>query len=319
MKSETILPLPTLWGKVRDFSRKVIIFLIIIRLSLSAILLPYLISSFTSFQPTYKSYIITEDKSKQKIDDYIAKLEEEGYKNLSFVPKKAEPIINIKQKEFLDNFSFYADYVELIDTKENNKYLFKNEEESQTFLKQLKKYKKADYQQENIKTFVNNETSQETLNTIIIAKNTKAKKEEEQLKQKRILTQNITVRSQPVDRGDMGLVNYALQFQGNPYIHGGVSLTNGADCSGFVQTIYATYGISLPRTSAEQSRCGYAVAYDQLQPGDLIFYSGNGGYSVTHVAIYIGNGQIIHAQTPAKGIGVTSMNIMIKMGARRVN
>lgn len=99
------------------------------------------------------------------------------------------------------------------------------------------------------------------------------------------------------------VANYALQFVGNPYVWGGTSLTNGADCSGFVQSVYAAFGVSLPRTSYAQMSAGYEVSYSDAQPGDLICYGG-------HIAIYIGNGQIVHASNsapyPAGGIKVSS-------------
>lgn len=94
------------------------------------------------------------------------------------------------------------------------------------------------------------------------------------------------------------VVNYATQFVGNPYVWGGTSLTNGADCSGFVQSVYANFGVSLPRTSYEQQNAGYEVSYSDAQPGDLICYGG-------HVAIYMGNGQIVHASNSRDGIKVS--------------
>ena len=94
----------------------------------------------------------------------------------------------------------------------------------------------------------------------------------------------------------------ATQFVGNPYVYGGTSLTNGADCSGFVQSVYANFGVSLPRTSYEQMTVGTEVSYSEAQPGDLICYGG-------HVAIYLGNGQIVHASNsapyPAGGIKIS--------------
>jgi cell wall-associated NlpC family hydrolase len=95
------------------------------------------------------------------------------------------------------------------------------------------------------------------------------------------------------------VVAYATQFVGNPYVWGGTSLTNGADCSGFVQSVYANFGISLPRTSYEQMTAGVEVSYADAQPGDLICYGG-------HIAIYMGNGQIVHASNAQDGIKISS-------------
>ena len=93
--------------------------------------------------------------------------------------------------------------------------------------------------------------------------------------------------------------NPALQFVGNPYVYGGTSLTNGADCSGFTQSVYAQFGYSLPRTSYEQQNWGTEVSYADAQPGDLICYGG-------HVAIYMGNGQIVHASNSRDGIKISN-------------
>lgn len=112
--------------------------------------------------------------------------------------------------------------------------------------------------------------------------------------------------------------NYAIQFNGNPYVHGGTSLTKGADCSGFTQSVYKKFGKSLPRTVEAQSKVGTKISFSNLQPGDLVFYS-NGGSKPTHVAIYIGNGKIIHASTPKNGIKISTVNIMKKVVARRIN
>lgn len=94
------------------------------------------------------------------------------------------------------------------------------------------------------------------------------------------------------------VVDYATQFVGNPYVWGGTSLTNGADCSGFVQSVYSKFGVDLPRTSYEQQNTGKEVSYADAQPGDLICYGG-------HVAIYMGNGQIVHASNSRDGIKIS--------------
>ena len=96
------------------------------------------------------------------------------------------------------------------------------------------------------------------------------------------------------------LIEYAKQFLGNPYVYGGTSLTNGTDCSGFTMRIFEHFGYGLSRTSREQANNGTRVSLSEIQPGDLLFYSHGG--SIGHVAIYIGNGQIIHASTERTGI-----------------
>lgn len=95
------------------------------------------------------------------------------------------------------------------------------------------------------------------------------------------------------------VVDFATQFVGNPYVWGGTSLTNGADCSGFVQSVYANFGVSLPRTSYEQQNAGTEVSYADAQPGDLICYGG-------HVAIYMGDGKIVHASNSRDGIKISN-------------
>jgi cell wall-associated NlpC family hydrolase len=101
------------------------------------------------------------------------------------------------------------------------------------------------------------------------------------------------------------IVAYALQFVGNPYVWGGISLTMGADCSGFVMSVYNNFGYRLNRTSRDQALQGISVSIDQMQPGDLVFYANNG--IVNHVAIYIGNEQIVHACNKNTGVIVSSI------------
>ena len=102
----------------------------------------------------------------------------------------------------------------------------------------------------------------------------------------------------------MEICEYARQFVGNPYRWCGTSLTKGADCSGFTMAVYANYGVSLPHSSSAQANCGERIDISEVQPGDLVFY---GGKSIHHVAMYIGNGQVVHAQSSDTGIVVSSM------------
>lgn len=112
------------------------------------------------------------------------------------------------------------------------------------------------------------------------------------------------------------VASYAVQFVGNPYVYGGTSLTDGADCSGFVQSVYANFGVSLPRTAPAQSTVGYSVPVSEIQAGDIISYGYNG--NVSHSALYIGDNTIVHASTPALGIRTDSMYIMPIVSVRRV-
>jgi len=110
----------------------------------------------------------------------------------------------------------------------------------------------------------------------------------------------------------VAVAQYALQFEGNPYVYGGTSLTNGADCSGFVMSVYANFGVSLPHSSAADRTQGYKVdGLENAQPGDLICYSG-------HVALYIGNGQIVHASNKRTGIIVSQANYRKILAIRRI-
>ena len=112
------------------------------------------------------------------------------------------------------------------------------------------------------------------------------------------------------------VVNYAMQFVGGPYVYGGNSLTNGTDCSGFTKLVYANYGINLPRSAPEQAYSGVSVGLDNIMPGDLVL-SGYDGV-ICHVAIYIGNEQLVHALNSNVGIVVTSLYIMPILDVRRV-
>jgi len=104
---------------------------------------------------------------------------------------------------------------------------------------------------------------------------------------------------------------YACGFVGNPYVPGGTSLTNGADCSGFTQSVFKAYGYSIPRSSYSQRTAGKEVSFAEAQPGDIICYPG-------HVAIYMGNGRIVHASSPTNGICYGSATYRTILTIRRV-
>lgn len=114
----------------------------------------------------------------------------------------------------------------------------------------------------------------------------------------------------------VSLVQYAKQFVGNPYVWGGTSLTNGADCSGFVLSIYKKYGVSLPHSSVAQAGYGTKVSLAEAKPGDLIFYGNS--KSINHVAIYIGSGQVVHASSKRTGIKISNATYRSPVTIRRI-
>ena len=112
------------------------------------------------------------------------------------------------------------------------------------------------------------------------------------------------------------LVNYAKRFLGNPYVWGGTSLTKGADCSGFVMSVFKHFGVSLPHYSGSQAGRGTKISLSQAKPGDLVFYAKNG--VINHVAIYIGNGQVIHASSPRTGIKISNVSYRTPYCVRKI-
>ena len=117
--------------------------------------------------------------------------------------------------------------------------------------------------------------------------------------------------SAPSGSDGQAVANYACQFIGNPYVYGGSSLTNGTDCSGFVMSVYAAFGIGLPHSSSGQRGCGYEVSLSEAQPGDIVCYSG-------HVGIYVGNNTIVHASTPSSGIKYSTATYRSVLSVRRI-
>lgn len=117
--------------------------------------------------------------------------------------------------------------------------------------------------------------------------------------------------SAPSGGSGSSVASFACQFVGNPYVWGGTSLTNGADCSGFVMSVYRNFGVSLPHSSYADRSVGRAVSTSDMQPGDIVCYSG-------HVGIYAGNGQLLNASTPSTGIKYSSVNYKPILSVRRV-
>ncbi|MCR5580898.1 MAG: C40 family peptidase [Pseudobutyrivibrio sp.] len=117
--------------------------------------------------------------------------------------------------------------------------------------------------------------------------------------------------SAPSGSDGSAVVNYGSQFVGNPYVYGGSSLTNGTDCSGFVMSVYSAFGVNLPHSSSALRSVGYGVSYDEMQPGDIVCYSG-------HVGIYAGNGTLLHASTYRTGITYSNVNYKNILAIRRI-
>ncbi|MBO5470207.1 MAG: C40 family peptidase [Lachnospiraceae bacterium] len=144
---------------------------------------------------------------------------------------------------------------------------------------------------------------------ISVAEEEEIRKQKEAEEQARLAEMTSTKRQE--------IVNYALQFVGNPYVYGGTSLTNGTDCSGFTMSVYAHFGYGLPRTAAAQMQGLSSVDLSAIQPGDLLFYRGKDA-SIGHVTMYIGGGQVVHASSSTTGIIVSSVGYRTPCAAARI-
>lgn len=161
---------------------------------------------------------------------------------------------------------------------------------------------------------------QEEENAIIKAEEERRRREEEARRKAEEAKKNASGSSssggsktvpKPSGSGGAAIAQYACQFVGNPYVLGGTSLTNGADCSGFIQSVYRQFGYSIPRTSVQQRSAGREVAFSDAQPGDIICYAG-------HVAIYLGGGRIVHASNKRDGIKYGYATYRTILSVRRI-
>lgn len=300
---------------------KVIILLTTTIIGLSILLMPTIVQSDTGLLYNGEQIVGKLDFTDVVINDYVKQLKSQGYEEIRWVESPLKDMIKQQpypleslEKTIINQHIFSAKYYTI--RLHNNDYYFKTAQEKDKFIKEINKYEKVKDTSIQIFKALRSETKADTLNKAIAT--AKKNYEARLAAAKKQRASNSYIKTNSNIAWDNPIVKYAIQFKGNPYVSGGTSLTKGADCSGFTQSIYKHFGVSIPRTPAAQARSGKHVSWDQLQPGDLVFYSGNGGKSVTHVALYIGGGQIIHASTPRGGIKLSPVNIMIKMTARRV-
>jgi cell wall-associated NlpC family hydrolase len=340
MKIKDKISLPSPLRVLRD-NKKVIF------IGLAILIVPMFLGFMDSAPTNAITHITLTEQQKQDFLDKVVNTKiQEIEKQFGYVNVQARyipPLVNAEynslyninynqtiEERIIENYIFTTEYYTL--TKDNIVYYFKTQDFANQFLTEITKYGNINYTENIKRDSLNKETSQEVLDKAIAEKKAAYEKA---LAEKRAREEaarkaaaaaaakksasTTTYSYTPTGVKGQDVVNYALQFNGNPYVHGGTSLTNGADCSGFTQSVYKHFGVNLPRNAASQATFGKAVSFNDKQPGDLILYSTNGGQSVTHVAIYIGNGKIIHARTPAKGIGVTPVTGgMVVMGVRRV-
>lgn len=170
---------------------------------------------------------------------------------------------------------------------------------------------------DEIDNVVENEKSSGEIIKLAKEEEEKQKKEEEAKKKKQEVKAKSVVSDTSTNTGLASeIVNYAMQFVGNPYVYGGNSLTSGTDCSGFTSLVFKHFGITLDRTAAGQAYNGKAVSISDIRPGDLVLHGYDG--VIIHAALYIGNNQVVHALNENTGIVVTDYRIMPIISVRRV-
>lgn len=219
---------------------------------------------------------------------------------LSLLPIGEEVSVKKEQKDWIkvvyaDGHTGYvsADYVDI--RTEFKEAISIEEERAQLLREAEEKAKKAEQERKKAQARSNARNSSSSTKKVSSSKSTSSG-----------TTKSLSTKSESSSSLRNDIVNYALKFEGNPYVWGGTSLTNGADCSGFTQSIFKHFGIRIPRTSRSQANSGRKVSVKTMQKGDLIFYSKNG--RINHVAIYIGNGKVIGASSRKEGIKIKNYN-----------
>lgn len=235
-------------------------------------------------------------------DDYEVLEEEEGWAKI-IVDQEMEGYVSA------DYVTVETEFVQAESIEEEQARLAKEEEER---LAAEEAARQADAEESNTPVSTNNNTTSTTTTTT--TNNTTNNTDTTQKKDTSSSEKSSNDSSAKIDTSNESsatgirekIVNYALKFVGNPYVYGGTSLTNGADCSGFVQSVFRDCGISIPRDSRSQAAGGTTISVSDVKPGDLLFYSKGG--RINHVALYIGNGKVVHASTPKTGIKISSYN-----------
>lgn len=237
--------------------------------------------------PTGETYVVLKE-----YDKWVKIVIDDGEEN-------QDNIKGYVSKKFVE---VTVEFKEAISTEEEQAKLAQEEAAKQAEQEQLEKLQQQSQNKQSTSKSSSNSSSKSSSKN----KSTVTKK-------------NVVIAEDPSGSGNGSeIASYALNFVGNPYVYGGTSLTNGTDCSGFTQSVYRSYGYNIPRDSRSQAAgAGSKVSLSSLKSGDLVFYTGSSG-SVSHVALYIGGGQVVHASTERTGIKVSNVNYRTPYMARRV-